>query len=239
MPFGMKKGPDQVQTTTPILTPEQQALMGQERGIASGMAGQQAPGQTAGMGQAQNFWGNQVGAGNLALQGLTGDRAAFNKFSGPSMQGLNEMFARMRGQASNQAQMGATNPYGINTRALAMGGAERMHGIDEAQSQATYQNQADALGRMMSLYNSGGVGAQNLFSAGQYERMLPMLWAQGQMGLLNQSMGPTGTEQRTPTNIDWLGKVLGLGMTGAGMALGGPAGAQAGMSLADIGNASK
>jgi hypothetical protein len=203
MPFGMKQGPDQVTTVTPNLTPDQQQLLSSAQ---AGVPGQ-APGMTPGETSARDFWTNIVQQAGLAGRGLTGDTGAFGQFTSPAMSLLQPMFDRMRQTAQSQAGLATTSPFGINSRAGVQLAAANQ-GINEQEGQLTYQNAADTLNRMLSLIGGPGMGAAGaLQNQGMFNRMLPLEWQQGRLGLL----GPTGTTQRTPTQSSWLNTALGVG----------------------------
>src|SRR5947208_1166489 len=54
---------------------------------------------------------------------------------------------------------------------------------------------------------------------------LPQQYASGQLGLLQQAIGPYGQQQSQQLHRDPLSQLLGVGATIGGLALGGPAGA--------------
>ncbi|SRR6266568_1134936 len=202
MAFGQKQGPDQVTTTRPVLTPEQQQLLSSAQGSVSA----QAPGMTGAETSAQDYWTQLVQQGGLAGRGLSGDASAFGQFTAPGMSMLMPMFDRMRAQAASRAGLATTSPFGIGARS-GMELAASQQGVNEQEGEMTYRNQADTLNRMLSMLNLGGGAASSLQQAGMFNRMLPMSWAQGRLGLL----GPTGEERRTPTQSNWLGTALGIG----------------------------
>lgn len=221
MPFGQKRGPDQVTTTRPILTPEQQALLSSVQGGVPG----QAPGMTGAETSAQDYWTNLVGTAGLGNRALAGDVGAFNQFAAPGLDRLREMFARMGQTAQSQAGLATTSPFGIGSRS-GIQLAQAQQGINEQEGQLTYQNAADTLNRILSFIGGPGMGAAGaLQQSGMFNRMLPLDWQRGRLSLL----GPTGTEQRTPTQSNWLGNVLGIGSLIAAPFTGGASLAGAGL----------
>jgi hypothetical protein len=119
------------------------------------------------------------------------------------------------------------------TRAGAFGGSR--HGVAEGVRLGEI-DRAQA-GHMSGLF-------QNAMSQGlqysEYQRSLaerqaqePMFRAMQQLQMMGLGMGPTGMTQSTTTpSPSFGGQLLGLGLTGAGMFMGGPAGAAAGSALA-------
>jgi hypothetical protein len=202
MAFGSKQGPDQVTTTRPVLTPQQQQLLDSAQGSVSATA----PGQTGAETSAQDYWTQLVQQGGLAGRGLAGDASAFGQFTAPSMAMLQPMFDRMRQSAASRAGLATTSPFGVNARS-GVELAASQQGINEHEAGMTYQNVQDTLNRLLQMQNFGMGAAGSLNQAGMFNRMLPMSWAQGRLGLL----GPTGTESRTPTQSNWLSNVLGIG----------------------------
>jgi hypothetical protein len=212
MAFGMKQGPDQVTTNRPVLSPGQQSLLDSAQGGVSPTA----PGQTGGQATAQDYWTNLVQQAGLAGRGLSGDSAAASAFTAPGMSALLPMFDRMRQTATSQAGLATTSPFGIGARS-GIQLAQANQGINEQQGQLTYQNIQDALSRMLQMQNFGMGASGALQQQGMQQQMLPLEWQRGRLGLL----GPTGTEQRTPTQSSWLSTALGIGSLAAAPFTGG------------------
>jgi hypothetical protein len=202
MPFGMKSGAPQTTITKPYLTPGQQGLLDSAQGSVSPTA----PGMTGGETSAQNYWTNLVQQAGLAGRGLTGDQSAFTSFAAPGLEALSPMFDRMRAQARSNAGLASTSPFGIGARS-GIELATSQQGINEQQAGLTYQNATDALNRMLSMQNFGMGAAGALNQQGMFNRMLPLEWQQGRLGLL----GPTGTQTSTPTQSNWLSTLMGIG----------------------------
>jgi len=64
---------------------------------------------------------------------------------------------------------------------------------------------------------------------------LPQQYQSGQLGLLQQALGPYGQTTTQPLHRDPFSQLLGLGATAGGLFLGGPAGAAVGGSLLGTG----
>jgi len=201
-----------------VLTPGQQGLLNSAQQNVSATA----PGPTAGENTAQDYWTNLVQQAGLAGRGLSGDQGALSSFTGPGMSALLPMFDRMRETARSNAGLATTSPFGIGSRS-GIELAQAQQGINEQQGQLTYQNIADTLNRMLSMQNFGMGASGSLQQAGMFNRMLPLTWQQGRLGLL----GPTGQQTRVPTQSNWLSTVLGVGSLAAAPFTGGMSAAAA------------
>ena len=230
----MSKGGSQ--TVTQNVDPQTQAYVQQLRRYALGATGMPQPGQqnvSAAYGskfagppgapftpslppeiaQAQQGFQNYAQGGQLGLSALTGNAGAAQQFLNPYTSLMNPFFAQQRAQAVQAANDQATQ-YG------AFGGDRSAIGASNAGAQADinqglFQNQAfeSAMQRALQAANLGyGAGAQAAF--------LPQQYYGGQLGLLNQGMGPYGTTQKTQTSSDPFSQLLGLGVTGLSLASG-------------------
>lgn len=189
---------------------------------------QQAQGYAAGryplpqeVQQAQQGLGQYSQAGLLGLGSLTGQNQAFMN---PYLQFANPLFDELRQrslQAVNSQATGA-GAFGGSRQGVAQGQAL----ADIANQQAGYNVQGfnDAQNRALQAAQMGyGATAAGAF--------LPQQYAQGQLGLLNQGIGPYGTTQTTTSSQSPFQQLLGLGLMAGGALLGGPAGAAAGNAI--------
>ena len=242
----MKPG-GQTQTTT--VDPATQAYVNQLRQTALGYAGigqqgaqapdtrpswfQQfaprplqgnAPPLPQGITDAQNQFNQYAQGGNLGFSALTGNAAAAQQFMNPYTATLDPYFAQQRALAVQGANDQATQMGAFGGDRSQIGAA--VAGSQADQLQAAYRMQAfnDAMQRAGYAANLGyGAGAQAAF--------LPQQYAAGQLGLLNQGLGPYGQTQTTQMQNDPFSQLLGLGLTAGGFLLGGPAGAAAGSQV--------
>lgn len=252
------KGGSQTQSTQ--VDPQTQAYVDQMRRAALGYAGVgAAPGSSGGMSpqqqavlrgwgfsipnqtsggyqpiapnlppavlQAQQNYGNYASAGNLGLSALTGNAAASQAFQNPYLAQMNPFFAQQRAQAVNAANDQATQAGAFGGDRSGIAAAIAGSQADQNQAGFNYQNFNDSMMRALQAANLGyGANAASAF--------LPQQYAQGQLGLLGQGLGPYGQTVSTPTQSSPL-----MGLLGAGLSIfGGPAGMLAGAGLNALGS---
>lgn len=175
---------------------------------ASGPAGAPpaAPALPQGITDAQNQFNQYAQGGNLGFSALTGNADAAQQFMNPYLAQMNPFFAQQRALAVQGANDQATQMGAFGGDRSQIGAA--VAGSQADQTQAAFQNQAfeDAMRRAGFAANLGyGAQAQSAF--------LPQQYAAGQLGLLNQGLGPYGQTQTTKTQNDPFSQLLGLGLT--------------------------
>lgn len=171
---------------------------------------------------AQQQYGQYANAGNLGLTALTGGANPF--YDQAQQQALDPLFAQARQRALGDIGSQATlqNAYGGSRHGVAEGQALGTLGAQQAG--LGYQAYNDSLQRALAAANLGfGAQAQSAF--------LPQQFYSGQLGLLQQAMGPYGTTQTQQMKSDPFSQLLGLATTAGGFFLGGPAGAAAGSQI--------
>jgi hypothetical protein len=150
---------------------------------------------------------NQYGrAGSLGLSALTGDQQAFQQFQNPYQQTLDPIWAQIRAQSVNAANDQATmaGAYGGGRGDVAQGVA--LGQVANAQGQQQYQSFLDAMQR-------AGYAANLGFGANAAAGFLPQQYQSGQLGLLNQALGPYGQTSSTQNKGgDPFSQLLGLGI---------------------------
>jgi len=217
------------QTQTTTVDPATQAYVNQLRQTALGYAGigqqgaqapdtrpswfQQfaprplqgnAPPLPQGITDAQNQFNQYAQGGNLGFSALTGNAAAAQQFMNPYTATLDPYFAQQRALAVQGANDQATQMGAFGGDRSQIGAA--VAGSQADQLQAAYRMQAfnDAMQRAGYAANLGyGASAQAAF--------LPQQYASGQLGLLQQGLGPYGQTQTTQTSSDPFSQLLGLG----------------------------
>ena len=224
----MSKGGSQ--TVTQNVDPQTQAYVQQLRRYALGATGMPQPGpqnvsaafgskfqnQTPGtpftptlppeIAQAQQGFQNYAQGGQLGLSALTGNAGAAQQFLNPYTSLMNPFFAQQRAQAVQAANDQATQ-YG------AFGGDRSAIGASNAGAQADI-NQGLFLNQAFELAMQRALQAANLgYGAGAQAAFLPQQYYGGQLGLLNQGIGPYGQQTSTHTQGDFLSQLLGLGLT--------------------------
>lgn len=224
----MGKGGSQTSTTT--VDPKTQAYVDQMRQAALGYAGmggapgapdnrprgfQQifgaqpyqgaAPPMPQGITDAQNQFNQYAQGGNLGFSAVTGNADAARQFQNPYAQMMNPFFAQQRALAVQGANDQATQMGAFGGDRSQIGAA--VAGSQADQNQAGFQYQAfnDAMQRAMSAANLG-------YGASAQSALLPQQYASGQLGLLNQGLGPYGQTQTQQTSGDPFSQMLGLGM---------------------------
>jgi len=177
-----------------------------------------------GIQSAVDQYGQYAKGGNLGFSALTGDASAQQQFMSPYLSQMNPFFAQQRQQAIEQANQQATLAGAFGGDRSQIGAAVAGSQADQTQAGFNYQAFQDAMQRAGAAANLG-FGA---IGAGAF---LPQQWQSGQLNLLNQALGPYGQTQTQQLHRDPFSQILGLGATGAGLFLGGPAGAAAGSGL--------
>src|SRR5207245_5862146 len=139
----------------------------------------------------------------------------------PYLAQMNPFFAQQRQQAIEQANQQATLAGAFGGDRSGIGAAVAGSQADQTQAAFNYQAFQDAMQRAQ--YASGlGFGA---IGAGAF---LPQQYQSGQLGLLQQALGPYGQTTTQQMYSDPFGQFLGTGLTLAGLLAGGPAGAAVG-----------
>ena len=157
------------------------------------------------------------GAGLNAMRGLTGeDPSQVSQAMNPWMQQMNPYFDMLRNRGVSQAQMGATSPFGTGAReALATTGALR--DVNQQQAQYNVQGYNEAINRLKMIQQLGFNAGGQLQQGGEWLTMLPMLWQQMRMGLLEPGNRPAGSTTTVPQQSSPWQSALGGAMAGAGM----------------------
>jgi hypothetical protein len=173
-----------------------------------------------GIQDAQNQYQQYAQGGNLGFSALTGNADAAQQFLNPYAQTMNPFWAQQRQQAVEGANQQATLAGAFGGDRSQIGAAAAGNFVDQNQAAAQMQAFEQAMQRAGFAANLGyGASAQSAF--------LPQQYYGGQLGLLNQGMGPYGQTQTTKTQGDPFSQLLGLGLT----IFGGPAGAAAGGAM--------
>src|SRR5438034_1080448 len=165
-------------------------------------------------------YGQYARGGNLGFSALTGDAGAQQQFLSPYRAQMDPFFAQQRQQAIEQANQQATLAGAFGGDRSQIGAAVAGSQADQTQAGFNYQAFEDAMRR-------AGFAANLGFGAVGAGAFLPQQWQSGQLNLLNQALGPYGQTQTQQLHRDPWSQILGLGATGAGLFLGGPAGAAA------------
>lgn len=170
-------------------------------------------------------YGQYANAGQQGLAALSGNAGAQAQFMSPYQHNLDPYWAQAREQALGSANEQATlaGAFGGGRNDVTQGVA--LSGIAQAQGMQQYQAFLEAMQRAQGAAGMG-LGA---IGAGAF---LPQQYQSGQLGLLQQALGPTGQTQTQQMQRDPWSQLLGLGLTAGGFLLGGPAGAAAGSGAA-------
>jgi len=199
------------------VTPAGNSRFGQPQQPATPFA---MPGLPQGITDAQNQYQQYAQGGNLGFSALTGNTDAAQQFMNPYTQTMAPFWAQQRQQAVEGANQQATLAGAFGGDRSQIGAAAAGNFVDQNQAAAQMQAFEQAMQRAGFAANLGyGASAQSAF--------LPQQYYGGQLGLLNQGMGPYGQTQTTKTHGDPFSQLLGLGLT----LFGGPAGAVAGGAL--------
>jgi hypothetical protein len=195
----MKGAKSQTQTTT--VDPQTQAYVNQMR--------QQALGYQGGGGYVDpriaQMSQNYSNAGNLGIGALTGTGP--NAFMNPYLSQMDPYFAQQRAQAVGGANDQATLAGAFGGDRSQIGAATAGNLADQNAAQFRFQAFNDAQQRALQAANLGYGAA-----------FMPQQYQQGQLGLLNQGLGPYGSKQFTKMKGgDWLSGLLGAGLSIAGL----------------------
>lgn len=209
----MGKGGHSSQTTT--VDPATQRYVDQMRQQALGYAGGTTPLPPEVL-RAQQQYGQYAQGGNLGFSALTGNADAAQSFMNPYTSQLNPFFAQQRALAVQGANDQATQMGAFGGDRSQIGAA--VAGGQADQTQAGFQY--DAFNQAMQ---RAGFASNLGFAATGAGAFLPQQYAQGQLGILNQGLGPWGQTQTTKKSGDWLSQLLGaagvassLGLFGKG-----------------------
>lgn len=204
-------------TVTQTLDPASQRYVDYLRQQAQGYQSGQGPALPPEVQQAQQQYGQYAQGGNLGFSALIGNADAAQQFMNPYLSQLNPFFAQQRAGAVQGAN-------DLSTQMGAFGGdrsqiAALLAGQQADQNQAGFQVGAfnDAMQRALAASNLG-------FAATGAGAFLPQQYRSGQLGLLQQGMGPYGTMQTTKNKGDWLSQLLGVASLAGGLFGGGGGG---------------
>jgi hypothetical protein len=161
-----------------------------------------------GIQQAIGQYGQYANTGQQGLAALSGNAGAQQQFMNPYQQNLDPYWALARRQAVGSANDQATleGAFGGGRNDVTQGTA--LAGIASAQGQQQYQAFLEAMQRAQSAAGMG-LGA---IGAGAF---LPQQYQSGQLGLLQQALGPYGQTQQQPLYRNAGAGALGGALTGA------------------------
>lgn len=184
--------------------------------------------------QAGQTYSQMAGAGGLGLRALSGDQSAYAQLANPYQNEVLDATARQFGD-TRAATMNSVNDAA--TQAGAFGGSR--HGVAEgvamrgvAQDQDAQmaglrmQGYNDTMGRASTLGGYGSIGAGGLSSLGQYSRDVAMSNDPSMRALQYYSQAFAGMPhgqvqtQTQDSGGNWATGLLGLGVTGLGLASG-------------------
>lgn len=184
--------------------PQSQSYINQMRQAALGYQGNSQP-LPPWIQQAQQQYGGYANAGGMGLGALTGGP---NPFLNPYQSQMDPYFAQQRSQAVQGANDQATLAGAFGGDRSQIGAATAGNLADQNAAQFRYQGFNDAQNRALQTAQMG-------FGAIGANAFLPQQYAQGQLGLLQQGMGPYGqTQTLQQTQNPWQ-TALGLGLIGA------------------------
>lgn len=162
--------------------------------------------------RAHQQYGQYAQGGNLGFSALTGDAGAQQQFMNPYLQNMAPFWAQQRAGAVEGANQQATLAGAFGGDRSQIGAAAAGNFVDQNQAAQQYQAFQDAMQRAGFASNLG-------FAATGAGAALPQAWQSGQLGLLNQGLGPYGTTQTTKTKSDLFSQILGLGTSALGLGL--------------------
>lgn len=162
-----------------------------------------------GITDAQNQFNQYAQGGNLGFSALTGNADAAQQFMNPYLSQMNPFWAQQRAGAVEGANQQATLAGAFGGDRSQIGAAAAGNFVDQNQAAAQMQAFEEAMRR-------AGFASQLGFGAQAQSAFLPQQWASGQLGLLNQGLGPYGQTQTTKTSSDPFSQLLGLGLTAFG-----------------------
>jgi len=203
LPFGFGGGSRGFNPALGGITPAGNSRFGQPQQPATPFA---MPGLPQGITDAQNQYQQYAQGGNLGFSALTGNADAASQFMNPYMSQMNPFWAQQRQQAVEGANQQATLAGAFGGDRSQIGAAAAGNFVDQNQAAAQMQAFEQAMQRAGFAANLGyGASAQSAF--------LPQQYYGGQLGLLNQGMGPYGQTQTQKTQNDPWSQLLGLGTT--------------------------
>ncbi len=159
--------------------------------------------------QAQQQYQNYAQGGNLGFSALTGNAGAAQQFMNPYLAMMNPFFAQQRQQAVEGANQQATLAGAFGGDRSQIGAATAGNYVDQNQAMAQIQAFNEAMQRALSAANLG-------YGASQRAAFLPQQYASGQLGLLQQALGPYGQTQVQPSQNDPFSQAAGLALLAAG-----------------------
>jgi len=159
-------------------------------------------------------YGQYANAGQQGLAALTGNAGAQQQFMNPYLSSLNPFFAQQRQQAVEGANQQATLAGAFGGDRSQIGAAVAGNQADQTQAGFNYQAFLEAMQRAQSAAGMG-LGA---IGAGAF---LPQQYQSGQLGLLQQALGPYGQTQTQPLYRNAGAGAIGGALAGAPL---GPAG---------------
>lgn len=166
----------------------------------------QMPGLPQGITDAQNQYNQYAQGGNLGFSALTGNADAAQQFMNPYQNQFNPFWAQQRQQAVGSANEQATLAGAFGGDRSQIGAAAAGNFVDQNQAAAQIQAFEEAMRR-------AGFASQLGFGAQAQSAFLPQQYAAGQLGLLNQGLGPYGQTQTTKTQSDPFSQIAGLALT--------------------------
>jgi hypothetical protein len=227
-------GSNKPQTTSTSFDPASQNYITGMRGTAQNLASQPwgaDPSVQTYMDQLKQM----MQGGNLGMGILEGnDPSGLAKMMAPGQNMLNTIYNQQQGQGLNELnkQAALAGETGNNRRTVGAGSFLANMGATRAQGglgllQQMYQNAG-----LLSNLGMGATGQMGNLS--EWLSNLPMMQAQGRMGILQQGLGPYGQTQTTPTaNSNPFTSIL--GGLGIGAGLGGWGGTGSGIPSAPSG----
>lgn len=144
-----------------------------------------------GIQQAIGQYGQYANAGQQGLAALTGDAGAQAQFLNPYRNAMDPFFAQQRQQAVEGANQQATLAGAFGGDRSQIGAAVAGNQADQTQAGFNYQGFLEAMQRAQAA-SQMGFGA---IGAGAF---LPQQYQSGQLGLLQQALGPYGQTQTQP-----------------------------------------
>lgn len=206
----MKGSQPQVVTTRP--DPKSQSYIDALRGRAREYAdSNQFAGPNQALTDALAGFGGYAGAGQRAVDAFSGgDPSAFLN---PYFKTLNPLFEQLNARAGTNADQAATRAGAFGGSRADVARAVGQGQVANTQAQLGYQNFNDARNYAGQIANLGFGALGQQGELGKYLQFLPQLFQSGQLGLLNQGLGPTGTTQETQTSSSPFQQLLGAGLS--------------------------
>jgi hypothetical protein len=189
------------QQTNTGFDPATQQYIGTMRGDAQSLYGQLDPSQVMQMLQ-------QIqGYGNIGMGALAGNKADVNQMMGPGSGLLNQIYDRQQQQGitamQQQAQLAGGTGMGGNANSRAgIPLGNFMSGMGATRAQGM-------LGLLQQMYQNAGLLSGYGMNATTQMGQLPLQYAQGKMGILQQGLRPYGTQTTVPTQTNPFAGILG------------------------------